>query len=446
MRHLILGNGPAGVVAAETLRRLRPQDEILVYGCEGRPPYSRMAIPYLLEGQIKEPGTYLRKAPDHFARAGIELREGRAVSLDAAHRRVLFADGHFETFDRLLIATGSTPIRPPIPGNDLPGVTTCWTLEDARRIQERLHPGARVVQLGAGFIGCIILESLVKAGAKLTLVEMGDRLVPRMLTPRAGTMLREWVEKQGVAVRTNTRIEAIHVSHRTEAGLVERFKALFRASPTQTERAEAPLWVTLSSGEVVPADLVIIAAGVRPNLAFLEGTPVHVASGVLVDATMQSSVPGVYAAGDCAEAPDLFTGQHLVAAIQPNAADEARVAATNMAGGKAQLPGVLPLNVLDTLGLISTSMGQWQGVPEAEGGSHVEWVNAAEGKYLSLQFQHDRLIGATAVGLTEHVGALRGLIQGKVRLGPWHERLLANPLRFVDAYVATTQQPAALVA
>src|SRR5690606_18816890 len=145
-------------------------------------------------------------------------------------------------------------------------------------------------------------------------------------------------------------------------------------------------------------------------------TGVHVAKGVIVDSRMETSVPGIYAAGDVAEAPDLFTGAHLVSAIQPNAADQARIAAINMAGGHAQLPGVLAINVLDTLGLISTSFGQWWGDKDGQG---VEQCDEAGYRYISLQFKDDVLIGATAIGLTDHVGALRGLIQGQLRLGPW---------------------------
>ena len=130
MKHIILGNGPAGVVAAETLRRAAPADEILLVGNEDAPPYSRMAIPYLLEGNIDESGTYLRKADDHFAGLGIGQHRGRVVAVNSEKQTILFDDGHFESYDRLLIATGSHPVRPPIPGIDLPAVQTCWTLDD----------------------------------------------------------------------------------------------------------------------------------------------------------------------------------------------------------------------------------------------------------------------------------------------------------------------------
>ena len=321
------------------------------------------------------------------------------MALDTDQRSVLFQDGSHETYDRLLIATGSHPIRPPIPGIDLPEVLTCWTLEDARAIARHARPGSRVVQLGAGFIGCIIMESLAARGVELTVVELGDRMVPRMMTPKAGGMIRQWVESKGIQVITKAGIDRI------ESG-----------------DADAPLRVHLSTGTSLPADLLIVSAGVAPNVGFLEATPVHVAKGVLVNDRLETSVAGVFAAGDVAEAPDIFTGAHLVSAIQPNAADQARVAALNMADQDVRLPGVLAINVLDTLGLISSSFGQWWGAEESDG---VELVDADHFRYLSLQFDQDVLIGATAIGLTQHVGVLRGLIQNKTPLGHW-KRVLNN--------------------
>ena len=317
------------------------------------------------------------------------------------------------------MATGSHPVRPPIPGIDLPQVQTCWTLEDARAIAALARPGSRVVQLGAGFIGCIIMEALHARGVDLTVVEMGDRMVPRMMTPSAGTLIREWVEAKGIRVRTQAGVE------RVDPG------------------TDAPLTVKLTTGETLPCDLLIVAAGVAPNVGFLDATPVHVAKGVLVNDRLETSVPGIYAAGDVAEAPDLFTGAHLVSAIQPNAADQARVAALNMAGQNVKLPGVLAINVLDTLGLISTSFGQWWGTDPQDG---VERLDRRHHRYLSLQFQGEVLIGATAIGLTQHVGVLRGLIQNRTRLGRWKSILLQAPLRFPEAYVACGQQSVVLTA
>ena len=410
MKHVILGAGPAGVIAVETLRKQAPRDEIVLIGDEREPPYSRMAIPYLLIGNIGEPGTYLRKAPDHFQRLNIQVRQQRAKRIDTAARRLTLDDDSVVGFDTLLIATGSSPARPPIPGMNLPGVHPCWTLENARAIERLAVKGARVLQMGAGFIGCIIMEALAMRGVQLTVVEMGDRMVPRMMGPTAGGMIKRWVESKGVTVFTGTRVEAI------DSG--------------------TPLKVRLSNGQHLSVDLVISATGVKPNIGFLENSGITCLQGVLTDEHMQTNVPGIYAAGDCAEALDVVTGKPIVSAIQPNAADQAYVAAMNMAGKVATLRGVTQINVLDTLGLISASFGDWQGVP---GGDRVELTDEAGWKHLSLQFDGDRLVGCNSIGWTDHVGVMRGLVEGRVRLGEWKERLLREPTRLMEAYLACAQ-------
>jgi NAD(P)H-nitrite reductase large subunit len=410
MKQVIVGNGPAGVIAAETIRKHAPGDDIVLVGDEPEPPYSRMAIPYLLMGDIGEEGTYLRKNNDHFARHRIELRAGRAIAVDTAARSVRLGDDMELPFDRLLIATGSVAVRAPIPGIDLPGVSPCWTLADAREIIARLKPGARVLQMGAGFIGCIILEAIAARGVQLSVVEMGDRMVPRMMGEGAGGMIKRWVETKGVTVYTSTRVEAI-------------------------ERA-APLAVRLSNGKQLAVDLVISATGVRPNIGFLEGSGITCLQGILTDDRMQTNVRGIYAAGDCAEAFDSITGKTIVSAIQPNAADQAYCAGMNMTGRHVQQRGVTQINVLDTLGLISTSFGQWEGVP---GGQHAELSDEANFRYVRLEFDGDVLVGSNAIGHIEHVGLVRGLIQSRVKLGPWKDRLLRDPFLLPEAYLASVQ-------
>jgi NADPH-dependent 2,4-dienoyl-CoA reductase/sulfur reductase-like enzyme len=408
-------------------------------GSEDVPPYSRMAIPYFLEGNIGEPGMYLRKTPDHFKKLGITEKRARAVGLDTDSRTVRYEDGSSETYDRLLIATGSRPVQPPIPGIKRPEVQNCWTMADARAIAALTKPGSRVLQLGAGFIGCIIMEALAHRGVQLTVVEMGDRMVPRMMTPQAGGMIKAWVESKGIQVRTSARVESIDdgPGKASGGGLLGRITSAFTGG--EKDKDTAPLSVKLSTGETLLCDVVIAAAGVAPNLEFVQGTAIKIGKGIEVDEKMQTSVPGVYAAGDIAEGYDFFTGEPLVSAIQPNAADQARVAALNMAGGNSTLPGVLPINVLATIGLISSSFGQWWG---AEGGDSVEHYDEKLFRYISLQFKDDVLIGATTIGVTAHVGALRGLIQGRQHLGKWKDRLMENPLGFFEAYVSATQSTA----
>jgi NADPH-dependent 2,4-dienoyl-CoA reductase/sulfur reductase-like enzyme len=414
--HVILGAGPAGVIAAETIRKHAPADAITLIGNEKEPPYSRMAIPYLLIGNVDERGTYLRKSPSHLQDLNIKVIQAQVQSVDVASKTIAMEGGDRLSYDALLIATGSHPVQPPIPGIDAAGVHPCWTLEDARAIQSLAVNGARVLQLGAGFIGCIIMEALAARGVHLSVVEMGDRMVPRMMGPTAGGMIRDWCETKGVEVFTGTRVEAI------EPG--------------------SPLKVRLSNGKTVEADLVISAAGVRPAIGFLENSGITSLLGVLTDEHLQTNVPGVFAAGDCAEAFDKVSGKTIVSAIQPNAAEQARVAALNMvafAQGKApcaELKGVTQINVLDTLGLISASFGDWEGRP---GGEHVELTDTGARKHLSLQFQDDVLIGCNSVGWTDHVGVMRGLVEGQVKLGAWKDVLKQDPTQLMAAYLATAQ-------
>ena len=409
MKHVVIGAGPAGVVAAETLVKLDPSANVVLIGDEPEPPYSRMAIPYFLEGNIEENGSYLRKTDGYYQTKGIELIRQRVAKLDADAKQLSLENGDQVAFDRLLIATGSSPMIPPITGIDGEKVANCWTLEDARQIVANVKPGARVVQIGAGFIGCIILESLVKRGASLTVVEMGDRMVPRMLDQECGTMLKSWCEEKGVTVLTSTVVKAI-------------------------EDNGSALNISLSSGDSIEADFVISATGVRTNAELAKEAGIKVEDGILVDQYLQTSAEGIYAAGDVAQGIDFSTGEYSVQAIQPTATEHGLVSAKNMiTGNQAEYGGAVLMNVLATLDLISVSYGLWEGV---EGGDTAVLSDPDNYRYIRLQFDGNVLVGANTLGITQNIGSLRGLIQTRRNLGIWKARLMDNPLEFMDAYVA----------
>lgn len=414
MRYVVIGAGPAGVTAAETLRTRDPESEVILVGGEKEPVYSRMAIPYYLANHIEETGTWLRHHPNHFDQQRIKLIQDHVISLDTGARTLSLESGEALEYDRLLIATGSHPVRPPVEGMDQAGVHHCWTLEDARNIARLASPGSRVVLMGAGFIGCIIMEALVEREVQLTVVEMGDRMVPRMMDQMAGNLIKRWCLEKGVEVHTSTRVLAIEPNASGDT----RFQ--LKCDPV----------------DPVHADLVVVATGVRPYTEFLEGSAVEVRQGVVVNDQLQSSVPEIYAAGDVCEGLDWNTGHHAVHAIQPVAVETGRIAALNMAGGQTSFSGSMGMNVLDALGLICVSYGQWMGV---EGGDNCQLLDEDNYRYIQLQFEQDRLVGAITLGVTEHIGVLRGLIQSRVRLGIWKQRLNENPMRFMEAYLACTQ-------
>lgn len=462
MHHVILGAGPAGVTAAETIRKHAPDAQITLIGGEPEQPYSRMAIPYLLEGKIGEHGTHLRQNDGHYDGQSITYKAGPVSKVDPGSKTVTCADGSTVQYDKLLIATGATPIRPPIDGLDSPGVHTCWTLEDARHIAKHAEKGAPVVLVGAGFIGCIILEALAKMGVDLTVVEMGDRMVPRMLDETAGNMLRRWCEDQGVRVITGALVQSIEsggaaaspapTSAPSRTGGEDKpgfFARLFGASSSEPQAEAAPetpaasadahvhpLTVRLKDGQTLPAALVVIAAGVKSNIDFLDGSGIETNSGVKVDAFHETSVPDIYAAGDVAEGINLSTGHNDMLAIQPVAVEHGYIAALNMCGIKTEHRGSLNMNVLDTLGLISSSFGTWEGV---DGGERATMVDEEANRYIRLEFEGDRLVGAQCVGVTDHIGMLRGMIQTDLHLGSWKDKLIESPARIPEAYIAVAQ-------
>ena len=272
--------------------------------------------------------------------------------------------------------------------------------------------------MGAGFIGCIILEALAARKVDLTVIEMEPRMVSRMTNEPMGDMIKRWCEKEGIKVLTSTMVEAIEEGDGAD-----------------------PLAVRTNSAGTLPADVVICATGVRSNTAFLDGSGVEVDAGIVVDDFMRTSVADVYAAGDVAQGRDLSTGDYYVQAIQPTAVEHGKLAAQNMArGNRTAQPGTVNMNVLDTVGLISTSFGLWMGV---EGGEEATMSNPERFEYLNLQFRDDVLVGASSLGMTQHVGVLRGLIQTASPLGVWKDRLLEEPNRISEAYLACAQAQSA---
>ena len=414
MNYVIAGAGPAGVIAAETLRRLDPEGAITIVGAEKEPPYSRMAIPYYLADDVGEDGTHLRHTDGHYDNLNIAVRQDRLASIAPGDKSVTLESGDKLSYDKLLLATGSHTLKPPIEGMDLPGIENCWTLQDARNIVEKTKEGARVVLMGAGFIGCIVLEALAARKVGLTVIEMADRMLARMMDDTGAEMLKRWCEKEGVRVMTSIRVAGV-------------------------EQSSGGLKLNLDGAEAIEADVVVCATGVAPNIDFLEGSGVETGDGILVNEYLETNVEGIYAAGDVAQGPDFSTGTKEVHAIQPTASEHGRLAARNMAGRKTEFKGSLSMNVLNTLGLVSSSFGLWMGV---DGGDRVEAIDKNGFKYLRLEFDGDVLVGALALGLTQHVGVIRGLVQTRVKLGAWKDMLMKDPHKIMEAYLDCTQEAA----
>ena len=411
MHYIIVGAGPSGVTAGETIRKLDQDAEITLITGQQEPPYSRMAIPYLLAEKITESGTYLRHKNDHFTHLNINLVSEKVTDVNADDNSLSLSNGQSLSYDQLLIATGASAISPPIEGINLANVHNCWTLEDARRIAEKAVSGSSVVLMGAGFIGCIILESLLKRGVNLTVVEMGDRMVPRMMDDTAGGLLKSWCESKGVQILTSRQVASI-----TESG--------------------DTLEVAIKDSETLTADLVICATGVKSNMGFLEDSAITLDQGIMVNEFLQTNIDNIYAAGDVAQGLDFSDQSWHIQAIQPTAVEHGRIAAINMVNSNScEHHGSINMNILDTMGLISTSFGQWMGVA---GGEEAVLLDKKNYRYLKLQFKDEYLVGVSSLGHTQNIGVVRGLIRSKVKLGVWKDRLMKDPSRLMEAFLASS--------
>lgn len=415
-RHVIVGGGTAAINAITTIRAIDGGASEIHLVTQER-PYSRMVLPYYLGRTISRAHVFTL-TPPRLAELGVGTASigRRAVALDTAAQRLTLDDGRTVEYDDLLIATGSSAVRAPVPGAEGPGVHSFWTLDQAEGVIAEVRPGSEVVLVGAGFIAFTILNALLRLGVHLTILEIAPTILPRMIDATGAAIVTDWLERHGVRVRAGVHLQAI-------------------------EQVDGRRRLTLAGGETLTADVVIMATGIRPNLDWLEGTPITINRGIVVDDHLRSSVANVYAAGDVAEGRDRVTGQPAVHAIEPTAMEHGRVAGANMAGHDLAYRGSVLMNIVDVLDLEIASFGAWDD-PTAE--SFAE-VKAAQMGYRRLLWAGggDRLTGAIILGLshdlwtTNDVGMLKGLVQTRVHLGRWKAHLRANPFDVKPAYIAS---------
>lgn len=410
-RHVVLGAGPAGINAIETIRQFDHDGSITLVSNE--PAYARMALPYFVAKEIPE-AQLLTASDPYFDRLQVDRRIGRrAAQIDPQARVVRLDDDTSVPFDNLLVATGSSPVVPPIPGANGKHIHNLWTLEDAQATMASARvQRPTVVLIGAGFIGLIILNALHKLGWRLALVELEGQILPRMLDRRGAAAAEAWLRSLGVDVYTGCRVQSI------EPGRKRR--------------------VVLSDGQKIDAHVVLLSTGIRPNLSFLNGSGIETDAGILVNQKMRTNVAGIYAAGDVAQGPNLLGGPPVIQAIQTAAVDHGRIAGANMAGQERDYPGSLIMNILDIAGLHCTSFGRWSETVDTT----VVW-NAARPVYRKLVWEDTRLVGGIILGPIEDttmltdVGMLKGLIQAQTDLGNWKDYLKDRPWDLRRAYVAS---------
>ncbi len=390
MRIVIVGLGAAGANAARTIAAAGRADvQVEIYGAEPYLYYARPKLPAYLAGEIAHDDLYFYP-PAWYNERQIAVHTGaRAATIDAASHRLVLADGTAVPYDRLLVATGASSFVPPVPGADRPGVFTLRTIADVERMRAYAANCKRAAVIGGGLLGLEAARALRMLGLDVTVLERGSYLLQRQLDAEGGAIFGHVIEGLGIAVEANA----------------------------DSERIE-PGAVVLKSGLSVPADLVLIAAGVRANLDLAKASGLAANRGIVVDAHLETSAPGVYAAGDVAE----FNG--TVYGIIPAAIEQAQAAARNMLEqGSAEYAGTVPSNTLKIVGIDLTSAGQVTG----QGEGIVELRRSdGPGRYFKLLVKDGRLQGAILLGHKEKVNLVSQAVTRHVDVSGHEEELLSD--------------------
>ena len=376
MRYVIIGGSAAAIGCIEGIRSVDKTGEIILITGETEWNYSRPLISYLLEGKTTRDKMWCR--PDSFfTRNGVTVKAGvLATALDAGDRTVRLSTGERLAYDRLLAATGSRPFVPPILGLETVERTFCFqTLSDASALAEALRPESRVLILGAGLTGVKCAEGIRGLCAQIAIADLAPRVLPAVLDDTAAAMVQARMEEKGVRFYLNDSAAA------------------FRGNTAR-----------LQSGTELEFDVLVTAVGVRPNTQLVADAGGAVDRGILVDGRCATTLPDVYAAGDCAQGYDAVSGEKRMLPLWPNAMLQGETAGINMAGGRADYTQGIALNASGVFGLHMITAGSYEGE---------SFTVQRDGSYKRLVTADGVLKGVIMVGDVSRAGIYTDLIRKK---------------------------------
>ena len=400
VRYLVVGSSHAALEAVNAIRMQDREGTLAMVSRDGSAPYSPTVLPYVVSGKSQPDNVALRQE-GYFAENGIATLRGRTlVGLRSGSNVALFDDGAEIGYERLLLATGASPVVPPIPGIDTVPFHVLRSLDDAIALRAAIGSSRRAVVLGGGLVGMHAAENLVKAGADVTLVEMQNQLLGAYFDRVAGDIIAAAFTAKGASILTGQRVVA-----------------LARSGSTTT--------VQLEDGRSIEADLLLVATGVRPDLSYLKGSGIAHEDGILVDDHMRTSVANIWAAGDCAKARDFYGDKLVLNAILPDAAEQGRIAGMAMAGDDGMKPysGAVPLNTYHFFGSHAISVGR-----EVAGAEELLRHDENNARYLRVVTREGRLAGIFGVNVFFDAGIMRQLILRRVDVSASLDRLLSDPL------------------
>lgn len=382
MNYVIIGNGTAAVGTIEGIRAVDPEGPITVISEEPYHVYGRPLISYMLLGKTTEDKMLQYRPADFYEKNGVRALLGRkAASIDAAAKTVVLEDGEKIPYDKLCICTGSRPFVPPMAGLDMvEDKTSFMTLDDAKHLDAMLgtEHDKRVLIIGAGLIGLKCAEGIYQRVKELTVIDLAPRILPNVLTEVPASIIQKHIESKGV-------------------------KFLLEDSVEQFE----PHSAHLKSGKTVDFDVLVVAVGVRPNTELAAGAGCEVNRGIVTDARSATTVPDIYAAGDCAISHDITADTDRILAILPNAYMQGETAGHNMAGDPHEFTKAVPMNASGFMGLHMITAGSYEGET---------YLEQDEDHYKLLITRDNHLVGFIMIGDVDRAGIYTSLIREQTPL------------------------------
>jgi len=402
IKYLIIGNSAGGIGAAEAIREVDKAGTVAIVSDEPYPVYSRPLISqHLSEGRPLEKMLY--RPADFYEKNKIKtLFGGKVARIDFSGRTLGLESGRTIGWQKLLIATGGSPIVPGMEGKDLKGVFTFTTLDDAKAIDKFLKQRQgriKAVVIGGGLIGVSATEALLKRGVEVSIVEMKDWVLNTILDEEAAALEAEALVKAGVDIITGHTVARINSSLLGEVN-----------------------GASLDDGRSISCDMVVAAIGVAPRLDLVADNGVKTNRGIIVDRRMATSIAGVYACGDVSEAHDFVYGENRVTPVWPNAYTGGRVAGLNMAGKKAEYEGGTAMNALKYFGVNILSAGMVNPPDD----SYEVLIKRGDGIYKKVIIKDGKILGMVFAGDIEKAGIIYNLMKDKVKVGAFKEALVAD--------------------
>jgi NAD(P)H-nitrite reductase large subunit len=379
MRYIVVGSGPAGISAAEEIRKTDPAGSITMITADPHPAYSPVMLTYWMSGHYTNERLFFRDMGSWAADHRVDLRcDKQVTAIDVQRQVVTLAPGEEFAYDRLLIATGAVPLIPPIPGIRAKGVCTFRTFADAEEILTSRRDLEHLCIMGGGFIGIKLACHLRERGLSVLVVEKEPRLASRIFDQRASDIVKEQLHSHGISVETGTGI---------------------------TDISNRDGWVSgvrLEDGRMFPAQILVVAVGVRPNTSFIEAPITTTGGGIPVDERMETLAPHMYAAGDVATTRDSITSLPFSNAVWPAATRQGKVAGANMAGGRRTYVHNFSLNALNLYGLQVASAGHSL---EPKGDGIAVFQEERGDGYRKIVLKSGVLIGFILIGDTSRAGS-----------------------------------------